>query len=88
MWKCIVEQGKERFRIMGSKEDVKCHREEALRQYSRVKEILMAHQQTMIAQYAVIMLKMAVLFLNFGKISEAVNHALEALEIFDANQAN
>ena len=34
------------------------------------------------------MLKMAVLFLNFGKISEAVNHALEALEIFDANQAN
>lgn len=64
---------------MGRKED-------ALREYNKTKEILMIHQQTQISEFAVILLKLAVLFLNFGKITEAVNHSLEALKIFDGNQ--
>jgi hypothetical protein len=36
----------------------------------------MLHQQTQISEYAVILLKLAVLFLNFGKIVEAVHHSL------------
>jgi tetratricopeptide (TPR) repeat protein len=43
-------------------------KEEALKEYSRTKDILQAHNQTHIPEHGVILLKLAVLYLNFGKI--------------------
>jgi len=54
---------------MGRKED-------SLKEYIQTKEILQSHQQTSIAEYGVILLKLSLLYLNFGKISEAINHSL------------
>lgn len=69
------------FFKMGRKED-------SLKEYSQTKEILLSHQQTTIAEYGVILLKLSLLYLNFGKISEAINHSLQALKIFDVAQAS
>jgi len=66
---------------MGKKED-------SLKEYNQTKDILLAHQQTSIAEYGVILFKLSLLYLNFGKINEAINYSLEALKIFDGTQAN
>jgi len=59
-----------------------------LKDYTRTKEILVAHNQIHIAEFAIILIKLAVLYLNFGKISDCVNNCLEALKIFDDNMGN
>ena len=43
------------------------------------------HEQMTIPEYGVILLKLSILYLNFGKISDCVAHSLEALKIFDTN---
>lgn len=60
-------------------------KEDALKEYIRTKQILESHNQTGIPEYGVILLKLSILYLNFGKISDCVGSALEALKIFDTN---
>ena len=38
-----------------------------------------------IPEYGIILLKMALLFLNFGKIKDCVMNGFEALKVFDTN---
>ena len=51
-------------------------KEESLKEFSQTKDVLVVNGQTQIAEYGVILLKLSVLYLNFGKIFEAVSHAL------------
>lgn len=51
----------------------------------KTKQILEQHRQTSIPEYGVILLKLSLLYLNFGKISECVGNSLAALKIFDTN---
>ena len=60
-------------------------KEEALKEYLKTKQILADHNQTTIPEYAVILLKLTLLYLNFGKIGDCVGCGLQALKIFDAN---
>ena len=63
-------------------------KEEALKEYSRTRDVLTAHGQTGIAEYATILLKLALLCLNFGKVPECLDHSLEAIRIFEEVQGS
>ncbi len=58
-------------------------KDESLKEYTKTKEILTLHNQAHISEYAIILLKLSVLYLNFGKVSDCVNSSLEALNIFE-----
>ena len=46
------------------------------------------HKQNSIPEYGIILLKLSLLYLNFGKIGDCVGSALEALKIIDTNGGN
>lgn len=58
-------------------------KEDALKEYIRTHQILLAHAQTQIPEYGIILLKLALLNLNFGKVADCVNGSLEALKVFE-----
>ena len=63
-------------------------KEETIREYTKTKEILESHKQNSIPEYGIILLKLSLLYLNFGKIGDCVSSALEALKIIDTNGGN
>jgi tetratricopeptide (TPR) repeat protein len=61
-------------------------KEEALKEYLKTKQTLEMHKQHSTPEYGTVLLKLALLFLSFGKVSDCVGSSLEALKIFNANE--
>jgi tetratricopeptide (TPR) repeat protein len=58
-------------------------KQEALTNYLKTKDVLASNKRTHTREFGVVLLKLAILELNFGKISQAIDYGLDCLGIFE-----
>jgi tetratricopeptide (TPR) repeat protein len=58
-------------------------KQDALTNYLKTKEVLAANKRNSTHEYGVVLLKLAVLELNFGRINQAIEFGLESLGLFE-----
>ena len=57
-------------------------KQDALTNYVKTKEVLQANKRNTSHEYGLVLLKLGVLELNFGRVNQAVEYGLDSLSLF------